>query len=92
MESRNLHDVLMEMGEALLEGFLAGVEELRKGYAFAALRDCFSFYGATAKERHYILHSKRKRIREKYKKRAMRRMTRMLTNPEEFRDRRHPND
>ena len=88
MESRNLHYVLMEMGEALLEGFLAGVEGLRKG--FAALRDCFSFYGATVKERHYILHSKQ--IREKYKKRAIRRMTRMLTNPEEFRDRRHPND
>ena len=90
MDSRNLHDILMEMGEALLEGLLAGVEGLRKG--FATLRDCFSFYGATAKERHYILHSKRKRIREKYKKRAMRRMNRMLTDPEEFRDRRHPND
>lgn len=90
MESRNLHDVLMEMGEALLGGLLAGIERLRKG--FASLRDCFSFYGATAKERHYILHSKRKRIREKYKKRVMRRMSRMLTNPEEFRDRRHPHD
>lgn len=90
MESRNLYDVLMEMGEALLEGFLAGIEGLRK--AFAAARDCFNFYGATAKERHYILHSKRKRIREKYKKRVSRRMTRMLTNPKEFRDRRHPHD
>lgn len=90
MESRNLHDVLMEMGEALLEGFLTAIKGVRK--AFAAVRDCFSFYGATAKERHYILHSKRKRIREKYKKRVSRRMTRMLTNPEEFRDRRHPHD
>lgn len=90
MESRNLHDVLMEMGEAILEGFITAVDGLKK--AAAGARDCFSFYGATVKERHYILHSKRKRIREKYKKRAMRRMTRMLTNPEEFRDRRHPND
>lgn len=90
MESRNLYDVLMEIGEAILEGFRAAVEGLRK--TCAAARDCFSFYGATTKERHYILHSKRKRIREKYKKRVSRRMTRMLTNPEEFRDRRHPHD
>ena len=90
MESRNLHDILMEMGEALHEFFLAGVEGLRKG--FAALCDCFSLFGATAKELHYILHSKRKRIREKYKKRARRRMTLMLTNPEEFIDRRNSHD
>lgn len=90
MESRSLYDILMEMGEGLLEGFLAAVNGLKK--VAAAACDCFSFYGATPKERHYILHSKRKRIREKYKKRMSRRMTRMLTNPEEFRDRRHPHD
>lgn len=88
MESRNLYDILMEMGEAMLEGFRTAVEGAKK--AFSGVRNCFSFSFATPQERHYMLHSKRKRIREKYKKRVMRRMTRALTHPEEFADRRHP--